>query len=222
MRLSIIVPVLDESAILARTLRSAAEADEVIVVDGGSSDTSREVAAAAGARVITSQRGRGLQMNAGAEAAAGTVLLFLHADTLLPRGFAREVCRVIESGAGWGRFDLRFDEGGALLSLIALLISYRSRFTRGATGDQAIFVRRELFEAVGGYSEDLLFEDVALCRAIRPLGVMGVPRLPAVTSSRRWRSAGTLRTSLLMWGLKLLYLAGVPASRLARLYRNVR
>jgi len=225
MRLSIIVPVLNESAILARSLATVVGADgvdEVIVVDGGSSDDTRAIAAAVGAQLLTSERGRGLQMNAGAAAATGELLLFLHADTELPLGFAQELRRVIEKGAGWGRFDLRFDQGGLLLGLIAWLISRRSRLTRCATGDQAIFVRRELFESVGGYTEGLLFEDVALCRRLKHLAVMGIPQHPVVTSSRRWRRAGTLRTSLLMWGLKLLYLAGFPSPRLARFYRDVR
>jgi len=208
--------------VLATTLRSTREADEVIVVDGGSGDGSWEIAAASGALVLASERGRGRQMNAGALASSGDVLVFLHADTILPKGFAAEIERVLVRGAGWGRFDLRFDSGGPLLHLIARLISHRSRLTRGATGDQAIFVRRELFDAVGGYGEDVLFEDVELCRKLKRLAPMGIPGAAVITSSRRWRSAGTLRTSLLMWGLKLLYLAGVPAARLARFYHNVR
>ena len=122
----------------------------------------------------------------------------------------------------WGRFDLRFDRDTPLLALIARLISWRSRVTRGATGDQAIFVRRDAFERVGGISEDVLFEDVSLSRRLKRDGRMGVPAGVVVTSSRRWRHGGTIRTSLLMWTLKGLYLAGVPAARLARFYPNVR
>jgi hypothetical protein len=150
-------------------------------------------------------------------------LLFLHADTRLPAGFAHEVRRIVTSGrCSWGRFDLRFDRDTLLLALIARLISWRSRLTRGATGDQAIFVRRDAYERVGGISEDVLFEDVSLCRRLKRDGRMGVPAGVVITSSRRWRRGGTIRTSLLMWTLKGLYLAGVPAARLARFYPNVR
>jgi GT2 family glycosyltransferase len=126
------------------------------------------------------------------------------------------------ANAEWGRFDLRFDEAGPLLRLIARLISWRSRMSRVATGDQAIFVTREVFELAGGIRETELFEDVDLCRRLKRHGRMGVPRRRVVTSSRRWRMRGTWRTTLLMWTLKLLYLCGVPARRLARFYRNVR
>jgi hypothetical protein len=151
------------------------------------------------------------------------VLLFLHADTQLPAGFAEDVRRVLANDrCTWGRFDLRFDHDDLLLALIARLISWRSCLTRGATGDQAIFVRRDAYERVGGISEDVLFEDVALCRRLKRDGEMGVATGVVITSSRRWRQRGTIRTSLRMWVLKSLYLAGVPAARLARFYPDVR
>ena len=148
-----IVPALNEEAAIAAAVASAADADEVIVVDGGSTDRTREIARQSGARILEAARGRGLQQNEGAAVARGEVLLFLHADTLLPAGFREQVLDSLSDGrAGWGRFDLRFDAGGPLLRLIARLISLRSRISRVATGDQAIFVRRALFERLGGFT----------------------------------------------------------------------
>jgi GT2 family glycosyltransferase len=159
----------------------------------------------------------------GAAAAGGDVLLFLHADSILPAGFPRLIADAMAlQSACWGRFDVRFDEGGLLLRAIARLISLRSRLSRVATGDQAIFVRRDAFEAVGGIREPELFEDIDLCRRLKRHGRMAVPGLPVVTSSRRWRRNGIWSTTFLMWSLKLLYLAGVPASRLKDYYRDTR
>ena len=222
-RISVVIPTLDEEQSIAAAIASAGEADEVIVVDGGSRDGTCTTSAAAGAMVLHSAAGRGRQLAVGARAARGDVLLFLHADTRLPTGFAADVRLVLaDAGCTWGRFDLRFDHSRPLLALIARLISWRSRLTRGATGDQAIFVRRDAYERVGGISEDVLFEDVALCRRLKRDGKMGVPTGVVITSSRRWRRRGTIRTSLRMWVLKSLYLAGVPAARLARFYPHVR
>jgi rSAM/selenodomain-associated transferase 2 len=223
-RISVIIPTLDEEHSVASAIASAAGATEILVVDGGSRDRTCEIAVTAGAEVLVAwAAGRGSQLSAGARAATGEILLFLHADTRLPAGFAAEVCRLLMvEGCTWGRFDVRFDRETPLLALIARLISYRSRLTHGATGDQAIFVRRDAYDRVGGITEDLLFEDVALCRRLKRDGPMGVPRGSVITSSRRWRRSGPLRTSLRMWVLKLLYLAGVPASSLVRFYPPVR
>ncbi len=222
MRLAVIIPALDEESSIEGAVSSAAAADCVLVVDGGSKDRTVERAQAAGARVISSKRGRGRQLSLGAAQADGDVLLFLHADTRLPRNFRSELERLAADGVAWGRFDVRFDRGGPLLRLIARLISLRSRWTQVATGDQAIFVVREVFDRVGGFRESLLFEDIDLCRRLKRVGRMGIPASPVVTSSRRWRQGGTLRTTLLMWTLKSLYLCGVPAERLARFYRERR
>lgn len=223
MKLSVIVPALDEEASIERALASAAEADERIVVDGGSADATVAIARASGAIVVEGPRGRGLQQQLGADKASGDVLLFLHADSALPPGFRASVLAALATPtACWGRFDLRFDGAGPLLRLIAWLISTRTRLTRVATGDQAIFVTRGAFERVGGFRERLLFEDLDLTRRLKREGAMVVPPLPVVTSSRRWRSGGIWRTTFLMWGLKAMYLSGVPAERLAGYYRRAR
>jgi rSAM/selenodomain-associated transferase 2 len=222
-RISVIIPTLEEAKMIGTALASAAGADEVVVADGGSSDATVAIAEAAGARVLKTARGRGRQLAAGAAIAGGDILLFLHADSRLPVGFAESVADVVyRRGCSWGRFDLRFDEGGALLSLIARLISWRSRLTRGATGDQAIFVTRAAFDRVGGFTEVGLFEDVSLCRRLRRDGTMGVPKGFVVTSVRRWRTEGAWRTSLRMWSLKALYLMGVSPEKLERHYRDIR
>ena len=227
MRLSIIIPVLNEEAALAATLAVAraglGEDDEIVVADGGSNDRTIEIGRACGARIVECEAGRGRQMNAGCAQARGDLLLFLHADTLLPADYRRELEDLLrDPGVRWGRFDVDFDEGGPLLRLIAWLISRRSTLMRSATGDQAIFVRRDDFDAVGGYREALLFEDVDLARRLRACGRIGIPRSHAVTSARRWRNRGVWATTFRMWSLKSLYLLGVPAERLARHYRDER
>ncbi|MFQ5477369.1 MAG: TIGR04283 family arsenosugar biosynthesis glycosyltransferase [Candidatus Binatia bacterium] len=217
--MTVVIPVLDEARNVEAAIASAKEAEEVVVVDGGSVDDTRTRSRASGAVVVAAGRGRGRQMNVGAAAATGDVLVFLHADTVLPSGFSWRLARLTrEFGAGWGRFDIRFDSGGPLLRLIARLICWRSRLSRLATGDQAIFVRRDLFFQVGGFREQLLFEDLGLCRRLRRVAAMAVPVGFAVTSSRRWREDGTLRVTLLMWGLRLLNYFGVSGDRLAPLY----
>lgn len=227
MRLSIVIPVLQEEATIRDTLvatRALLEpGDQVLVVDGGSTDDTVRLARALGAEVVEGERGRGRQMNRGAALAGGDVLVFLHADTVLPTGFRRDLADLLaDESVRWGRFDVKFDEGGPLLQLIARLISLRSRLFRSATGDQAIFVRREDFDAVGGYREAILFEDVDLVRRLRRRGRMGIPAGHAVTSARRWRNRGVWSTTLRMWALKTLYLCGVPAARLSRHYRDER
>jgi rSAM/selenodomain-associated transferase 2 len=227
LRLSVVIPAFDEAAVIAATVASIRAGldpdDELVVVDGDSRDATVSLARAAGAEVLRSPKGRGTQMNVGATATSGDVLLFVHADTTLPTGFRSDLAALLaDAGIRWGRYDLEFDDGGPLLRWIAWLISKRSRIFRSATGDQAIFVRREDFVAVGGYREARLFEDVDLARRLRERGRMGIPRQAAVTSTRRWRNRGVWPTTLRMWTLKSLYLAGVPAEKLERHYRDER
>lgn len=225
MRLSIIIPVLNEERTIAATLADLdrTEACEVIVVDGGSTDRTAEAVRATSARLVVSPRGRAAQMNAGARQAAGDVLLFLHADTKLPAGASRDIreCMADARCAG-GRFDIRLDSTRPLLRLVGRMISLRSRLTRVATGDQAIFVRRAVFERLGGFPEMPLMEDVAFSRALKKEGSIACLRARVTSSARRWEKHGPVRTILLMWALKLLYLAGVPPTRLKRLYGDAR
>jgi rSAM/selenodomain-associated transferase 2 len=221
--IAVVIPVLNEEGVIAEALESAAGADEILVVDGGSTDRTVEVALGCGARVVESARGRGVQQNVGGRLATSDVLLFLHADSLLPAGYRDDVLRALNrSAAGWGRFDVELRPAGPLLGLIGRLISVRSRISRGATGDQGIFVLRGLFNRIGGFAEQSLFEDVEICRRLKREAVMAIPHGRMITSSRRWRSDGVFRTVLLMWAMKLAYLSGVPAERLERFYRNAR
>src|SRR5262249_24490741 len=162
-----------------------------------------------------SARGRGTQMNAGARAASGAILLFLHADTLLPAQAPRRIGEGLgRAGRAWGRFDVSIDGGGALLAVVAALMGLRSRLTGIATGDQAIFVRREAFEAVGGFPEIALMEDIELCKRLKRISPPVCLRERVVTSARRWRRHGTLKTIVLMWRLRLAYALGADPRRL--------
>jgi len=225
MDISVIVPALDEAAQIAAALASARAPGvrEVVVVDGGSTDDTTAIAAACGARVLGAPRGRALQMNAGAAAAHGTVLLFLHADTRLPVGFdAAVIAALADPTVVGGRFDLRLAPGSAWLHLTGTLINLRSRLSRIATGDQALFVRRAVFDAMGGFEPIPLMEDLAFTRALKRLGRIACLRLQVETSSRRWQQDGPLRTVLLMWWLRFLYFCGVSPDRLRRRYRDTR
>jgi rSAM/selenodomain-associated transferase 2 len=219
--LSVVVPTLDEGGAIVGALESAdAQGVERIVVDGGSADATIALARAHADLVLVTERGRALQMNAGARAAAGEVLLFLHADTTLPQGYAAHVAAALaDPGVVAGRFDVRLDARGPLYACLGRLISLRSRLTGIATGDQAIFVRRAVFEAVGGFPPEPIMEDVALSRALRRRGRIACLRAAVRTSARRWQRDGAVRTILLMWALRLAYYAGVPTRILARAYR---
>jgi rSAM/selenodomain-associated transferase 2 len=221
--LSIVVPALDEARAIEACLEAVQPARcagaEVIVVDGGSGDATRALAAPLADRVIDAPRGRASQMNAGARAAAGDTLLFLHADTVLPPGALEAMRAGLEGSArAWGRFDVSIAGADPLLALVALAMNARSRATGIATGDQAIFARRAAFEAAGGFPPIPLMEDVALSKALRRLSPPLCLRERVVTSGRRWERRGTLRTIVLMWRLRLAYALGADPHRLARRY----
>ena len=225
MRLSIIIPVLNEERTIAGTVNDLARIEpcEIIVVDGGSTDRTAEVVRDGPARLVAAARGRAAQMNQGARHAYGDVLLFLHADTRLPATAGPDVERSMDDpGCVGGRFDIRLDSTRPLLRVVGPMISLRSRLTRVATGDQAIFVRRTVFERLGGFPEIPIMEDVAFCRALKKEGRIACLRSRVVSSARRWERNGPVRTILLMWALKLLYLAGVTPARLKRLYSEAR
>jgi rSAM/selenodomain-associated transferase 2 len=220
--LSIIIPVIDEAAgieaclVPLRSMR--ARGVEVVVVDGGSRDATRSLAAPLADLVLQSPRGRALQMNAGAKAAHGEVLVFLHADTILPGHADVAIARSVEEGARWGRFDVSIAGSDPLLAVVAAMMNARSRITGIATGDQAIFVRREDFIAAGCFREIPLMEDVALSKRLKRISRPACLRERVVTSGRRWERRGTLRTIVLMWRLRLAYALGADPGRLARRY----
>lgn len=221
-RLSIVVPVLNEARGIAATLAALAplraRGHEVIVVDGGSEDGSAALAAPLCDRVLQAPRGRAAQLNAGARAAAGDVLVFLHADTRLPANADELILSALQDHL-WGRFDVAIDGRHPALRLVAAAINLRSRLTGIATGDQAMFVRRAGFP---GFPDLALMEDLALSRLLRRRSPPACLRSRVRTSGRRWESRGVLRTVFLMWRLRALYALGVSPERLARLYREVR
>ena len=223
MKISIIVPALNEAdgiiAVLAGLAPLRARGHEVIVVDGGSSDKTAALSRGAADRVVAAPGGRASQMNAGAALARDEVLLFLHADTRLPENAdARILQGLAESGRAWGRFDVRIEGGNRLLPVIAFLMNLRSRATGIATGDQAIFVRREAFEGAGRFPALELMEDIALSRSLKRLSRPLCLADKAVTSGRRWERRGVLRTVLLMAWLRLAFFFGAAPAKLARLY----
>ena len=225
-RVAVIVPVLDERAELpalaAELSRLSRAGAEVIVVDGGSRDGTRAELDRLGLRVLDAPRGRARQMNAGARATAAPILLFLHADTRLPGGALDAVTAAVDAGAGGGCFRVRIDSPDPRLALAAAIINLRSRLVASASGDQAIFVRRELFERLGGYRELALCEDLDLVARLRRHGRFVVADGEVTTSARRWHGHGVMRTIALMWTLRLGYHLGVSPNRLARWYRDAR
>lgn len=222
MKLSVVMPVLNEAGAIEAALAALApyrsRGVEVIVVDGGSHDGTLDLARPLADSVIAAPRGRAIQMNAGAAAASGDVLLFLHADTKLPENADRLLLDVLALlGREWGRFDVRLD-GGGLLPVVAAAMNLRSRLTGISTGDQALFVTRAAFERAGGFPPIALMEDVALSARLKRAGPPCALRARVTTSGRRWRAHGMLRTMLLMWALRLRFFFGADPAKLARAY----
>ena len=205
---------------LERALLSARDAVvvEVLVVDGGSRDRTREVALALSARLVEAAPGRAFQMNAGARQAQAEVLLFLHADSILPVGFGRALSTAMDAGCLGGRFDISIDSRLCGTKLVAELINLRSRASGLFTGDQALFVRREVFEQMGGFAPIGLMEDLDFARRLRRRGRVAALRQRVITSGRRWERHGVLRTILKMWLLRAAFYLGMDPERLARSY----
>jgi len=224
MRISIVVPALEESASITATLSALqplrAQGHEVIVVDGGSGDATFLIARLLADRAYVTAAGRATQMNFGAGKAAGDVLLFLHADSLLPAGGAAAMVDAVTRGAAWGRFDVIIGGKPWVLKLVGAMMNLRSRLTGIATGDQGMFVRRNLFEEVGGFPAIPLMEDVALSKALKRIaGRPACLRTRVTTSGRRWEMHGPWRTIFTMWRLRLAYALGADPAALARHYR---
>ena len=226
MRISIIIPCLNEAQRIAETLQGLQPLrrrnHEIIVVDGGSEDTTAKVAKPLADVVIMSTAGRAVQLNTGATIAKGDVLLFLHADTCLPKDADKLIASALSnSGRQWGRFDTRLSGHGISFRIIERFMNIRSRLTSIATGDQALFVTRDLFITVGGFPEIALMEDIAVCRLLKRHGAPVCLAQRAITSSRRWEQRGVWRTVFLMWRLRIAYFFGADPQRLARLYQRV-
>jgi len=219
-KLSIIVPALDEAQAIGATLEALqglrARGHELIVADGGSGDGTPALAAPLADLVIAAPCGRARQMNAGAARARGEALVFLHGDTRLPPNADALVAAALAERV-WGRFDVRIEGGSPLLAVVALGMNLRSRLTGIATGDQAIFVRRGAF---AGFPEIALMEDIAFSRAMKRASPPACLRVRVTTSGRRWERHGVLRTVLLMWWLRLAYFLGAPPDELARRYAS--
>ncbi|MBX3684958.1 MAG: TIGR04283 family arsenosugar biosynthesis glycosyltransferase [Rhodocyclaceae bacterium] len=220
-RLSIVLPVVDEAQHIVTRLVALAplrrRGVEVIVADGGSADATVALARPLADIVIAAPRGRGSQMHAGAQAAHGENLLFLHADTHLPEHADRRILGAL-SAYRWGRFDVSIEGSHRMLGLIGAMMNLRSRLSGIATGDQAMFMSRAAYEAAGGFPDIPLMEDIALSRSLRRGGRPACLRERVITSGRRWEQHGALRTVLLMWRLRAAYFLGADPARLARRY----
>lgn len=220
---AVVIPTLNEEVNLRTTLPTlSGRCDEVVVSDGGSTDATADVAAEAGVGWISGERGRGPQLNHGAEATRSSVLLFLHADTRLPENAFDDVRQAVDAGKVGGGFLADFDDRRPLMRLGSTLVNLRTRITRLPLGDQAQFVTREAFDELGGFRDWPILEDLDFVRRLKRLGPIAVLRSPVVTSARRYARNGVLRTIANNWSIWTLYLLGVSPDRLAQRYRDVR
>lgn len=222
---SIVVPVLNEAERIVRCLQPLQEfrhsgGVELIVVDGGSDDDSTMLAAPLCDQVIAAPRGRALQMNAGVRTSHGRLILFLHSDTQLPDDHKwLEPLKTVARSGGWGFFAVRLDGNEIWTKVISQFINWRSRSTGIATGDQCLFVERRTFDKAGGFPAIALMEDIALSKALKRCQQKPFnPQMTVITSSRRWRRHGVVKTVLLMWWLRFLYAVGVAPERLYDIY----
>lgn len=222
MKVSIILPVFNEEKNIPKILKHLQSyrdaGHEVVVVDGSSTDNTLMLAHDGADAVIVSQRGRALQMNNGAAVATGDVLLFLHADTFLPENALALISDIAARNNFWGRFDVRLSSDHFIYRVIEWFINKRSALTSIATGDQAIFIERKLFDALGGFPEIPLMEDVSLSIRLKKITPPLCLKQQVITSSRRWEVNGVLSTVLLMWKLRFYYFLGVSPERLKQLY----
>jgi len=225
-KLSIVLPVLNEAETIRGALSLLADyrnrGVEVIVADGGSDDGTPDLARPLADRVLIAPRGRARQMNAGAAAATGDVLMFLHCDCVLPDDADRLILDGLkQTAAAWGRFDIRIDGRHFLLRIVAAMMNARSRLTGIATGDQAMFVRRDAFEKAGHFRDIPLMEDIAFSKALKRMSAPLCLRVQVATSGRRWERNGILRTIVMMWRLRLAYFLGANPADLAKRYGHV-
>ncbi|WGI25960.1 TIGR04283 family arsenosugar biosynthesis glycosyltransferase [Halomonas alkaliantarctica] len=224
-RLSIVIPVLNEATTLAAHLTGLqplrAQGVEVLVVDGGSDDRSAQIAQPLADRVLNSPTERARQMNLGAQYATAPALLFLHADTQLPKNAIEQILQALKRHA-WGRFDIKLSGYSGWLPVVSWMMNQRSRLTGIATGDQGMFMHVSTFKAVGGFPEQPLMEDVELSKRLKRLSRPVCLKAKVVSSGRRWDEFGAWKTIRLMWRLRYRYWRGVSATQLAKEYRDAR
>lgn len=223
MHITVVIPVLNERAHLQEAMDQLApfvrQGGQALLVDGGSSDGTPALAAQLGFTVIPSAPGRARQMNAGAGHAAGDALLFLHIDTRLPEGWQQQVIAGLQGTHAWGRFDVRISGRARMLKVVACMMNARSRMTGIATGDQAMFMTRAAFSAVGGFPDQPLMEDIEMSKRLLRLSRPACLHGKVTTSGRRWESRGVWTTIFLMWRLRFAYWRGHSASQLAKAYQ---
>ena len=215
---SIIIPVLNEADRIGDLLKHLPDNIETICVDGGSMDSTVEIAASHADQIISSKKGRARQMNAGAAVASGEILLFLHADSFLPGNFLYHLQKFYVLDKAWGRFDVRIENEKRMFRIIEAMMNLRSRMTGICTGDQAIFMKRSVFNRVGGFALIPLMEDIEISKRLRKISKPFCINNPTLTSARRWLKGGILPTILLMWWLRLAYHFGVSPEHLAKHY----
>ena len=222
MKISIIIPALNEALTISKTLLALQylreKGHEIILVDGGSSDGTSDIANGLVDKIIHAVTGRAQQMNIGANYASGDVFIFLHADTLLPQSFEDNLINNINSDNQWGRFDIKLSSELFIFRVIEWFINYRSRISGIATGDQAIFATSKLFRKINGFPEIPLMEDIAICKKLKQICRPIFIRPFAITSSRRWENNGIIKTVLKMWHIRLQYALGTDPNKLARYY----
>lgn len=225
MSLSIIVPIFNEEDNLPSFLSHLAafkgHVHEILFVDGGSDDDSVNLITRAGFMVLRSERGRAAQMNCGARAAQGSIYVFLHADTYLPENAIIDITNALQKKY-WGRFNVCISGNSRLLHVVAFMMNLRSWYTGIATGDQTIFVRRDIFFSHGSYPLQPLMEDIALSVKLRAHSRPVCLKACVQTSGRRWESQGVWPTIILMWQLRWMYWRGVPVKEIASYYQELR
>jgi len=222
-QISIIIPTFNEAGNIKEAIASTQKSAniEIIVVDGGSSDDTVEIAQSLGVKVISSSPGRAVQMNVGAAMANGEILLFLHADTRLPVGFDNQIRQVLlQPRTIAGAFDLQIDASPLSLRLVEWGVKWRSRFLQMPYGDQAIFLTKEVFQQIGGFPELPIMEDFELMRRLHSIGRIVILNTPVITSARRWLQKGVLKTTLLNQIIIIAYLIGISPQRIRSWYRR--
>ncbi len=221
---AIVIPTYNEASTLPQALKrlDGLCADELIFVDGGSTDESRALIQAQGHRCLFSELGRAKQMNTGAQNTESDIILFLHIDTSLSSSDISSIKKSYNQGFLSGRFNIKLSNPAITYCIISFFINLRSRLSRISTGDQGMFVRRDVFDAVGGFPDLPLMEDVAMSKRLKQVGKVACLSGKLTTSSRRWEQHGIVRTVMLMWKIRFLYWLGISPAKLVMMYRHTR